>query len=574
MTQRYLIVFVFLNKMEQKHYDEIVDEIIKRKIKTVGEALKVRREVCRKYKLKKLPSIIEIFTNANEKNLKGLKFLITKPTRTISGVAPVAIMTKPIKCKHGKCTICPGGVGSVFGDVPQSYTGNEPATMRAIRNKYDPYLQVMNRLEQYVLLNQNFDKVELIVMGGTFPSFDLRYQKNFVKNAFKAMNDFSKFYTKGEFDFVKFKEFFELPVDVKDEARVRKVQKKLMKLKGKCELGKEMKRNEKSKVRCVALALETRPDYSRKKEINNMLNLGCTRVELGVQSVYDSVLKKIERGHTIQDTVKATQLLKDSFLKVGFHIMPGLVGKERDSKMFEELFTNSDFMPDALKIYPCMVMPGTKLYEKYKKGKFKPISTKEAIDRIIEGKKFIPEFCRVMRVQRDVPTKVTSAGVDITNLRQKLDEEMQKRGVKCRCIRCREPRGKKLGFDNIKLKRIDYVASSGEEKFLALEDVKNDILLGFLRMRKPYKPFRKEITDRSIGVRELHVYSSSVGLGKKGTGIQHKGLGIRLMKEAEKVAHEEWDAKKILVISGVGVREYYKKKLGYRLDGAYVSKKI
>jgi elongator complex protein 3 len=449
--------------------------------------------------------------------------------------------------------------------------------MRGVRNFFDPYLQVSNRLEQYTLLNQNFDKVELIIMGGTFPSFDVSYQDEFVKYALKAMNDYGRFFDEGEIDFVKFKRFFELPVYVKDEARTKRIQKKLLELKGECELEKEQRKNEKSSVRCVAMCLETRPDYSKEKEINQMLKLGCTRVELGVQSVYDNVLKKIERGHSVKDSVKATQLLKDSFLKTGYHIMSGLPGssKEMDVEVFKELFSNPDFMPDALKIYPCMVIKGTKLSEDYEKGGFTPLTTSEAMEIIIKGKKHVPEFCRVMRVQRDISSKIITSGVDITNFRQKLDEEMKKRGVKCRCIRCREPRGKTIDFDNVKMKRVDYSASGGEEVFLSLDDVKNDLLLGFLRLRIPYQPFRKEITPGSVGIRELHVYSPSVGIGKKEKGaVQHKGFGRKLMEEAEKIASEEYDAKKILVISGIGVREYYRAKLGYRNDGPYVSKKI
>ncbi|MBM3200494.1 tRNA uridine(34) 5-carboxymethylaminomethyl modification radical SAM/GNAT enzyme Elp3 [Candidatus Woesearchaeota archaeon] len=558
----------------QEYYEELIREIINKKL-NLAQALKLRRYLAREYKPETFPSIIQILTHADNKQVTKLKHLITKPARTSSGVSVVAIMTKPMKCPHGKCVTCPGGVNSYFGDVPQSYTGREPATMRAIRNHYDPYAQVFNRLQQYVLMDRTPDKAELIIMGGTFPSFPEEYQEEFVKYSFKALNDFGKmFYNKDKLQFDKFKKFFELPGDMDDEAREKKIRDKVSKLRMECSLDKEQEKNEKSKLRCVALCVETRPDYSSEKEINQMLGLGTTRVELGIQSVYDGVLRRIDRGHSVADTIEATMLLKDSFLKVGYHVMPGLPNssRENDIEMFKELFSNQDFKPDALKIYPCMVLKGTKLYEQWLRGEYEPLTTEEAADIISEGKRHVPRFCRILRVQRDIPTKVTEAGAGITNLRQKVHEEMIKKGIKCDCIRCREPKDRIAILENAKLLRYDYQASGGKEVFLSFEDVKNDVILGFCRLRKPYKPFRKEITYNSAGIRELHVYGESTPIGKKGA-VQHKGYGKKLLQEAERIAEKEFDAKKILVISGVGVREYYKKQ-GYKRDGAYMSKKL
>ena len=231
-------------------------------------------------------------------------------------------------------------------------------------------------------------------------------------------------------------------------------------------------------------------------------------------------------------------------------------------------------MPDALKIYPCMVLKGTKLYNKWKKKKYKPLTTGEAVKIIIKSKKYITKFCRVLRIQRDIPTKVTEAGVNITNLRQKIHEVMKENHVKCKCIRCREPRGRKIDFKKVKMLRYDYEASNGKEIFLSFEDVKNDILIGFCRLRKPYKPFRKEITKNSIGIRELHVYGEATNIGKKPEKrVQHRGYGKKLLSEAERIAREDFNAKKILVISGIGTREYYKKS-GYKKDGPYMSKNL
>jgi elongator complex protein 3 len=560
--------------MMEEYYQELIKGIIGKKL-SLEKSLKLRRELARKYKPEVFPSIIQILCNADDKQISKLKHLITKPARTISGVSVIAIMTKPMKCPHGKCIPCPGGPESFFGSVPQSYTGKEPATMRAIRNFYDPYLQVFNRLQQYILMDRTPDKVELIIMGGTFPSFPKNYQEEFVKYAFKALNDFGKmFYKKDVLQFEKFKKFFELPGDMNDKTREENIRAKVLKLKKKCNLDSEQKKNEKAKLRCVALCIETRSDYCGKKEIDQMLRLGVTRVELGVQSVYDEVLEKMERGHSVEDSVKATQLLKDSFLKIGYHMMPGLPGStaEKDVQMFKELFSNPNFMPDALKIYPCMILKGTKLYELWKKGEFKPLTTDEAVRIISEAKKSIPKFCRVLRIQRDISTKVTEAGVGITNLRQKIHEAMEKENVRCNCIRCREPRNRNISFENVKLLRYDYGASDGKEVFLSFEDVKNDIILGFCRLRIPYKPFRKEITKNSVGIRELHVYGEAAQIGKKGK-VQHKGYGKELLSEAEKIARGEFHSKKILVISGIGVKNYYS-HLGYKKDGFYMSKSL
>ena len=530
----------------------------------VENALKlIKSRLAKKYNLNKTPSNIELLNFLSVKP----KEIITKPTRTISGVAPIAVMTKPHKCPHikkgiGPCIMCPGGVNSYFGSVPQSYTGKEPATMRAIRNNYDPYLQVFNRLEQYVLLNQNFEKVEIIIMGGTFPSLTKNYQDEFVTLIFKALNDFSDlFFIKNKFDFVKFKNFFELPGNIKDKNRIKNIHKKLLKLKKKSSLLKEQLRNENSKIKCVALCIETRPDYCTQKEIKQMLKLGCTRVELGVQSIYDDILKKINRGHTVKDTINATKLLKNSFLKVGYQVMPGLPKSsyQKDVQMFKELFFNDDFKPDALKIYPCMVLKGTKLYNLWKKNKYKPLTTKEAVNLIIEAKKFVPKYCRIMRTQRDIPTYAIESGVDKTNLRQYIHESMKKQGLKCNCIRCRELKDKIINIKDIKILKYDYKSSNGTEYFISAEA--DDVLIGFCRLR----------IDKTAGIRELHVYGKAASLIEDENTMQHKGLGKRLIEEAEKIAKEKF--KKVYVISGIGVKNYYK-KLGYKKDGFYMSKLI
>ncbi|TAL58213.1 MAG: tRNA uridine(34) 5-carboxymethylaminomethyl modification radical SAM/GNAT enzyme Elp3 [Nanoarchaeota archaeon] len=547
--------------------ERIIQRAILRGAKTQEDLNRVKIEIAREFGLKRVPTNIELAAESNS------QLFSVKPTRISSGVNVIAVMTKPIPCPHGKCTYCPGGPGSVFGDVPQSYTGNEPATMRAIRNSFDGYFQVMSRLEQYGAMKKLRGKIELIIMGGTFPSFEESYQEEFTRDAFTAMNVFSREFYEGNFNTSKFNSVFELPGDIRDPLRTSRIKQRLSDMKKSASLEDSQEENESSNIRCVALCIETKPDWSMEPHIDKMLSLGATRVELGIQSLSNEVLKKTNRGHSVEDSIESTRLLKDSFLKVGYHMMPGQPGstKENDEKMLKELFDNPDFQPDALKIYPCMVMPGTPLYEQWKRGQFKPINTDEAAEIIASVKPFVPPYCRIMRIQRDIPTKVTADGVDKTNLRQIVEEKMKASGKKCRCIRCREPRWNKV--ESVKLNRIDYNASGGREIFLSFDDMKNDFVLGYLRLRIPNKPFRPEITENSAGVRELHVFGESAAIGEEGK-IQHHGLGTKLMHEAEKIAKEEFGCQKMLVISGVGAREYYRKKHNYISDGPYMSKML
>ncbi|MBU4502429.1 MAG: tRNA uridine(34) 5-carboxymethylaminomethyl modification radical SAM/GNAT enzyme Elp3, partial [Nanoarchaeota archaeon] len=370
-----------------------------------------------------------------------------------------------------------------------------------------------------------------------------------------------------------FKEFFELPSPMGDKAKEERIKKKLLKEKSskKTSLSAEQLKNESSNIRCVGLTLETRPDYAKLEHANEMLKLGCTRVELGIQTVYNNILKNIERGHTVEDSIESTRILKDLGLKINYHLMPGLPGVtlKQDLKALKTLFDNQKFRPDMLKIYPCMVLKGTKLYEEWKKGNYKPLTTEKAAKLIAEFKKYIPEYVRMMRVQRDIPTFMTEAGVDKTNLRQYIEKDMEKKGIKCRCIRCREIGRTKETIKDYKIKITEYDASWGKEFFIAAE--KNNALIGFCRLRFPLKQLRKEITRFSALIRELHVYGESTELGEKGK-TQHKGIGKELLKTAEKIAKEN-NYSKMVIISGIGARNYYR-KLGYKKEGVYMVKTI
>lgn len=554
----------------QEYFKELIKEILDKKL-SKEKVSGLKNKLALKYKLKKPPTNTEVLLNAQLKDLPRLKkILLTKPIRTMSGVAVIALMTQPHKCPHGKCVMCPGGIGSAFGDVPQSYTGKEPATMRGIRNKYDPYLQVFNRLEQYTVLGHQFDKIELIIMGGTFPSFPKKYKEDFIKYSFKALNDFSKiFFKKNELDIVKFKQFFELPGDINSRKRINSIQIRILNLKNKkTSLEKEQLINETAKIRCVGLTIETRADYGRLKHGNEMLRLGATRVEIGIQSVYNDVLKKIHRGHAVEDTIESVRILKDFGFKINAHYMPGLIeDRKRDLEGMKQLFENPDFRPDMLKIYPCMVLKGTKLFDLYKNGRFKPITTKEAAELIAEFKKYIPEYCRVMRVQRDIPPKQAEAGVERSNLRQYVQKIMEKKNIRCRCIRCREVgRAKNIGKPFISI--YTYKASNGTDFFISIMDKYNN-LFGFCRVRFPSEYLRKEITKESVLIRELHVYGQLTEIGKKGK-FQHKGFGKILLEKAEEIARKN-KKNRMVVISGVGAREYYR-KLGYKRQGVYMVK--
>ena len=550
-------------------YEELI-QVVKENKPDKRRLARLKKDLCKKYKLKEMPKDTEIFFNLNE-DVDLKPYLSIKPTRTISGVAPISLMTKPEKCKHGTCVFCPGGPNSVFGNVPQSYTGNEPASRRALRNNYDPYLQIFNRLQQYTAIEQSFDKIEIIIQGGTFLSYEDDYKEEFITYVFKALNDFSDlFYS----NIKKFKEFFELPGDFQDDERVKRVQDKVLQLKGKSNLLYEQKRNETSKARCVGLTVETKPDWGKLEEGNEMLSLGTTRVELGVQSVYDDVLLKSNRGHTIKDTIESIRILRDLGFKLNFHYMPGLfVDKERDLEGMKELFSNPDFRPDMLKIYPCRIFKGTALYNMWKSGKYKPLSNEEAVELISEFKRYVPEYCRIMRVNRDIPDYLSEEGVNKTNLREDIKMILSEKGIKCRCIRCRES-GRASKIEDVEIVVREYEASGGKEFFISAEDVKNDVLLGFCRLRFPSQFLRKEITKKSALIRELHVYSKAVSIGhKEEEAMQHKGYGRILMEKAEEIARSNGKDKAV-VISGVGVKKYFIDKLNYKYDGPYVSKEL
>ena len=509
---------------------------------TREDANRLKIRTAGKYQLGEVPSnadLISLLTPQEARRL--LPILRRKTTRTISGVTVVATMTKPYPCPQPEpCAYCPGGPtrGS-----PQSYTGQEPAAMRGSQNNFDPFLQVTSRIEQLTAIGHKVDKVELIVMGGTFPATPMEYQTWFIQRCLDAIT--GKTSTSLE--------------EAKANAEV-------------------------STVRNVGITVETRPDWAKQPHIDAMLDMGVTRIELGVQNPDDALYRLVGRTHTVADVKEATQIAKDSGMKIVYHLMPGMPGSnpQKDVAVFKRVFTDSVFKPDMIKIYPCLCIAGTKAHEWYQNGTYIPYNTEQAAELIAEIKKFIPPWIRVMRVQRDIPSRLILAGVKKSNLRQIVNDKLKEQGVKCRCIRCREV-GHRLAIDhvkpnleNIQIQSLSYDASNGKEVFISAEDSENDVLLGYLRLRIPSdKAARPEIaTVPSAIVRELHVYGPLVPVGKHSADAwQHKGFGADLLKQAECIAAVDFGVKKLLVISALGTRRYYM-RLGYERDGVYVSKKL
>lgn len=573
-----------MSNTDEEMFSELISQILEQNPnKTQLNTLKI--QIAKKYQIKRIIKNTEIISHANNQQRdKIIKLLNIKPVRELSGVTVVALFAKPHPCPHGKCIYCPGGIGSEFGDTPQSYTGHEPAAMRAIRNNYDPYLQIFNRLEHYVVNGHFPDKLELIFMGGTFPSLDKKYRDEFVYFTYKAINDFAEEFIlidkngiKGV-DFVKFHYFFQLDEEMSSKTREKQIFTKMLKLKNQnvdFDYKKQIKINETGLIRSIGLTVETKPDWALKKHASEMLEYGATRFEVGVQTLEDDILKKVNRGHSIADTKKSFQIMKDMCFKINAHMMIGLPGSnpQKDIENLKNLFEDADFRPDMLKIYPCLVTKGTGLYEMYKNGKYTPIETKQAAQIIAQSFKYFPRYVRVMRVQRDIPTPNIEEGVKHSNLRQYVDVEMSKNNIISKDIREREiglrqMQGIKPGKFNLNVE--EYSSSGGKEFFIDAVD-ENDSMIGFIRLRFPAQyGLREEIIEKTALIRELHVYGITTSVGEDAKSHQHKGWGKKLLQKAEEIAKKN-DFKKMAIISGVGVREYYLKQ-GYKLEGNYMVK--
>jgi len=456
-----------------------------------------------------------------------------KSTRTISGVTPVAVMTQPADCP-GECIYCP-----TYPTTPQSYTPDSPAVLRGRRCDYDPAGQVRMRLKALTDMGHPSDKVEMIIMGGTFLATPEEYQYGFVKGCYDALNGV-------------------------DSATLE-----------------EAKRtNETAAHRCVGLCLETRPDWCRQEEIERMLRLGATRVELGVQALDDEIYRLTRRGHTVADVAEATARLKEHAFKVHYHWMPGLPGStpEKDLELTRMLFDDPRFRPDGLKIYPTMVVAGTELEKWYRQGRYQPYDDETMTDLIADIKAIVPGYVRISRVLRDIPPQFIVGGLK-DSLRDVVKGRMREKGTECVCVRCREyghrvREGRKTGAPG--MVRLDYEASGGREIFLSLED-EAGTLFGLLRMRIPASPIAglEDNTGSQALVRELHVYGPEMSLSQRDPkAAQHRGLGRWLLGKAESIAAAQFQANWMVILSGVGAREYYRSEFGYRLEDDYMVRSL
>ncbi|KPI95435.1 PREDICTED: probable elongator complex protein 3 [Papilio xuthus] len=514
---------------------------------------KMKTRISSKYGLGTSPRLVDIIAAvpADAKSIL-LPKLKAKPIRTASGIAVVAVMCKPHRCPHinftgNICVYCPGGPDSDFEYSTQSYTGYEPTSMRAIRARYNPYLQTRHRVEQLKQLGHSVDKVEFIVMGGTFMSLPEDYRDYFIRNLHDALSGHTS-----------------------------------------SNVSEAVKYSEKAKTKCIGITIETRPDYCLQRHMSDMLNYGCTRLEIGVQSVYEDIARDTNRGHTVKAVCENFNLAKDAGYKIVAHMMPDLpnVDFERDVEQFIEFFENPAFRADGLKIYPTLVIRGTGLYELWKTGRYRSYPPSTLVDLIAKILALVPPWTRVYRVQRDIPMPLVSSGVEHGNLRELALARMADLGTDCRDVRTREVGiqeiHNKVRPYEVELIRRDYVANGGWETFLSYEDPDQDILVGLLRLRKcaadTYRPELKPGPNANFKqcsiVRELHVYGSVVPVNARDpTKFQHQGFGMLLMEEAERIAREEHGSDKMAVISGVGTRNYYA-KIGYHLEGPYMVKML
>jgi elongator complex protein 3 len=541
---------------ETEAFEQTCEELIQRILdgdieRDEVEAAKL--DVCSDFSAPKVPKNSELLDHAPEGRREELETVLQrKPVRTASGVSPVAIMTSPHMCPHGKCLYCPGGPGSEFSSA-QSYTGHEPAAARGVQNDYDPYGQVMLRLNQLREIGHPVDKVELILMGGTMTARSHDYQEWFVKRALQAMNEFDP---SAEPNPAEGRSFAQDPAE-HDFRYLEDV----------------IAENETAQVRNIGTTFETKPDWCDPEQIDRMLDLGGTKVEVGVQTTYDEINRAMHRGHGTQASVDANRRLRDAGFKVGFHMMPGQPGMSREMCIedFRRLFEESEWRPDYLKIYPMLIVRGTATYDMWRQDDFEPLDNETAAELVAEIKSMLPKYVRLQRVQRDIPADFIDAGVWKSNLRQLARQRMDEHGWSCDCIRCREVGMNDQPPENVERDVLTYDSGGGTEQFISYEDPDRDLLVGFCRLRFPNEPTRRELDNAAL-VRELHVYGPMVQVGDESADWQHKGYGEKLLRHAETMAADA-GFDKLSVISGIGAREYYR-NLGYHQDGPYVSKRL
>jgi elongator complex protein 3 len=519
---------------------------------------------------------------SNDNIIQALKL---KPIRTISGIIPITVLTKPYPCP-GKCIFCPNDIR-----MPKSYIASEPGAQRALRNAYDPYLQTYNRLLALANIGHTVDKVELIILGGTWSFYPKPYQIWFVKRCFEAMNDFGdekdQRITIPEADFTD---------TLADRKGVVDYNIEINKQNGGFHAGQEATWNEliieqnknvTAKYRCVGLVLETRPDYIDKTEVINLRRLGATKIQIGIQSLDNKILQANQRGVTVNQIKRAFRLLRTAGFKIHAHWMPNLYGATVESDKVDYLrLWELDFAPDELKIYPTSIIKGTVLSQLYEEGKYRPYTLEELTDLLKFCFEKTPRYARLTRVIRDIPSDEIQAGNKKSNLRQIVEMEMAKEGKFCSCIRCREIQDQKFKLEDLEMDILEYETSIGKEKFISYKTqpndnldpkLKGDRLISFLRLclvdfKLCRDNFITELSDCAV-IREVHVYGKVEKIGSVGTeNAQHMGLGKQMILKAEDIARKA-GYKKLAVISAIGTREYYS-KLGYKLEELYLIKEL
>lgn len=502
----------------------------------------------------------EVAQGRREPDRRLERILTLNGIRSHSGIATVTVITEPYACP-GRCVYCP-----TEARAPKSYLPNEPAVMRALRNDYDPYRQVRSRLAALEETGHPTDKVELIIKGGTWSFYPEGYQRTFIQRCFDAANDFAHGARLGT------------------EGKSAALEPGASSLE-RGALFQAQRINETAKSRLVGITVETRPDYVHEEEIRRLRELGVTRVELGVQTLDEAILELIVRDHGTAEIRLATQRLKDAGFKVAYHLMPNLPGAtpRDDLASARALFDDPAYRPDALKLYPCVVLDTAELHDWWREGRYHPYDDETLLELLIRIKQLVPPYVRLERVIRDIPSTSIRAGCRTTNLREEVQRRMRERGLCCRCIRCRQVRDDASG--RFVLVRRAYEASDGVELFLSFEDPSTDRLASLLRLRIPAhapttnvgggarRHWLPVLQDAAL-IRELHSYGAHLPLAHhRDDAVQHHGFGRRLMAEAERIAREEFGLRRVAVISGVGVRDYYR-RLGYELEDTYMVKRL
>jgi elongator complex protein 3 len=463
--------------------------------------------------------------------------LRTKPVRTISGVAPVTVLTKPFPCP-GECIFCPE-----FSSMPKSYLPDEPGALRAGQLQFDPYQQTALRIRALENIGHSTDKIELLVLGGTWSYYPADYQEWFIRRCLDAMN-------------------------AQDSETLEEAQ----------------RRNETAPHRNVGLVIETRPDYVDEREVIRLRQLGVTKVQVGVQSCDDEILLKNKRGHTVEQTRQAFRLLRAGGFKIHAHWMPNLLGAtpQSDRQDFARLWDDPALRPDELKIYPCSLIANTPLYDLWQQGLYRPSTDQELIDLVAECKMLVPPYCRINRVMRDIPAGHVAAGSTQSNLRQTVHRVMKARGQVCQCIRCREVRSEHVDASTLVLQELAYDTDTTREHFLSFVTPDANAgrgqisprLAGFLRLSLPQtrQIALDEIAETAM-IREVHVYGPALEIGEEGEGkAQHAGLGMRLIERAVEIAREA-GLKRLAVIAATGTRDYYRAR-GFELGALYMTRDI